>query len=136
MIGRLAVADGSPGWGASFLALSLTFSCAFGSCAFRPVASDAAIADRKSTRLNSSHLGISYAVFCLKKNVVEIVFAALLDFLMSVSVAAPAVDLCPAGDTRRYAVAGEVAVHCLFVFFLLGRGPQSFPLFPYPRLFA
>src|ERR1039458_4229601 len=29
-------------------------------CAADPV-------DRKSTRLNSSHLGISYAVFCLKK---------------------------------------------------------------------
>src|SRR5262245_65941064 len=28
---------------------------------------DAQGADRKSTRLNSSHLGISYAVFCLKK---------------------------------------------------------------------
>src|SRR5947199_2916323 len=27
----------------------------------------AASGDRKSTRLNSSHLGISYAVFCLKK---------------------------------------------------------------------
>src|SRR5436853_4968588 len=27
-------------------------------------------ADRKSTRLNSSHLGISYAVFCLKKKTV------------------------------------------------------------------
>src|SRR5437899_5313003 len=27
--------------------------------------------DRKSTRLNSSHLGISYAVFCLKKNIVR-----------------------------------------------------------------
>src|SRR5256885_11202101 len=26
-----------------------------------------ALADRKSTRLNSSHLVISYAVFCLKK---------------------------------------------------------------------
>src|SRR5258705_4395687 len=26
-----------------------------------------AFPDRKSTRLNSSHLGISYAVFCLKK---------------------------------------------------------------------
>src|SRR5437899_8155280 len=26
-----------------------------------------AMKDRKSTRLNSSHLGISYAVFCLKK---------------------------------------------------------------------
>src|SRR5437899_7949629 len=31
-----------------------------------PFAGEAA-ADRKSTRLNSSHLGISYAVFCLKK---------------------------------------------------------------------
>src|ERR1035438_8380644 len=27
----------------------------------------ALLIDRKSTRLNSSHLGISYAVFCLKK---------------------------------------------------------------------
>src|SRR5262245_62615241 len=27
--------------------------------------------DRKSTRLNSSHLGISYAVFCLKKNKIK-----------------------------------------------------------------
>src|ERR1035438_3643967 len=27
----------------------------------------ATVLDRKSTRLNSSHLGISYAVFCLKK---------------------------------------------------------------------
>src|SRR5437899_9716915 len=27
------------------------------------------IQDRKSTRLNSSHLGISYAVFCLKKKI-------------------------------------------------------------------
>src|ERR1035438_8161280 len=31
--------------------------------------------DRKSTRLNSSHLGISYAVFCLKKK--KIVYVAL-----------------------------------------------------------
>src|SRR5947199_244847 len=29
---------------------------------------DGTVRDRKSTRLNSSHLGISYAVFCLKKN--------------------------------------------------------------------
>src|SRR5258705_9718734 len=28
-----------------------------------------ALTDRKSTRLNSSHLGISYAVFCLKKKI-------------------------------------------------------------------
>src|SRR5262245_62930136 len=34
-----------------------------------PVLADVepAVPDRKSTRLNSSHLGISYAVFCLKK---------------------------------------------------------------------
>src|SRR5262245_62931908 len=31
------------------------------------LASASIISDRKSTRLNSSHLGISYAVFCLKK---------------------------------------------------------------------
>src|SRR5438045_4693011 len=28
--------------------------------------------DRKSTRLNSSHLGISYAVFCLKKKNIHV----------------------------------------------------------------
>src|SRR5205814_10624270 len=30
------------------------------------------IVDRKSTRLNSSHLGISYAVFCLKKKITNV----------------------------------------------------------------
>src|SRR2546426_7764468 len=33
----------------------------------RPTSSGRRRADRKSTRLNSSHLVISYAVFCLKK---------------------------------------------------------------------
>src|SRR5439155_12389104 len=33
----------------------------------RPRPSGIALADRKSTRLNSSHVAISYAVFCLKK---------------------------------------------------------------------
>src|SRR2546430_12312926 len=42
-------------------------------CAVLPTASSSASAgdgtrDRKSTRLNSSHSQISYAVFCLKKN--------------------------------------------------------------------
>src|SRR5471030_3350420 len=32
-----------------------------------PAGRTTATRDRKSTRLNSSHLGISYAVFCLKK---------------------------------------------------------------------
>src|SRR3712207_8358876 len=32
-----------------------------------PISDNAAVRDRKSTRLNSSHANISYAVFCLKK---------------------------------------------------------------------
>src|SRR5258707_7942173 len=32
-----------------------------------PASARRALADRKSTRLNSSHANISYAVFCLKK---------------------------------------------------------------------
>src|SRR5437667_7604184 len=35
--------------------------------AARGAVSDHCSADRKSTRLNSSHITISYAVFCLKK---------------------------------------------------------------------
>src|SRR5262245_64783072 len=37
--------------------------------------------DRKSTRLNSSHLGISYAVFCLKKKSDHAVLPVLLVLL-------------------------------------------------------
>src|SRR5690242_21481286 len=36
----------------------------FHACVGQPVRADG---DRKSTRLNSSHMSISYAVFCLKK---------------------------------------------------------------------
>src|SRR5207249_11010534 len=35
-------------------------------------------ADRKSTRLNSSHVSISYAVFCLKKKKTNIITCTLL----------------------------------------------------------
>src|SRR5258705_7057426 len=38
----------------------IAFTLAFGAITYVHI-------DRKSTRLNSSHLGISYAVFCLKK---------------------------------------------------------------------
>src|SRR5439155_12935927 len=33
--------------------------------------------DRKSTRLNSSHVAISYAVFCLKKKMISLIFGAM-----------------------------------------------------------
>src|SRR2546426_6913167 len=39
----------------------------------RTVEWDAQHSDRKSTRLNSSHLVISYAVFCLKKKIYIII---------------------------------------------------------------
>src|SRR5947199_2850757 len=38
--------------------------------------------DRKSTRLNSSHLGISYAVFCLKKIIVIILLLHFLNLMI------------------------------------------------------
>src|SRR2546430_2810061 len=38
--------------------------------------------DRKSTRLNSSHSQISYAVFCLKKKKKHKVFAPLLERIL------------------------------------------------------
>src|SRR5438067_13329544 len=38
-----------------------------GGGAWRPASQIARAPDRKSTRLNSSHVSISYAVFCLKK---------------------------------------------------------------------
>src|ERR1039457_7583599 len=48
---------------------SVCASCARAATAPRATAISARIlTDRKSTRLNSSHLVISYAVFCLKKN--------------------------------------------------------------------
>src|SRR5688572_32318642 len=39
----------------------------------RPAAAAAAVQDRKSTRVNSSHSQISYAVFCLEKKKEDLV---------------------------------------------------------------
>src|SRR3712207_7944687 len=36
--------------------------------------------DRKSTRLNSSHANISYAVFCLKKKTTQYIQLRILDY--------------------------------------------------------
>src|ERR1035441_10771471 len=43
------------------------------------------VIDRKSTRLNSSHLGISYAVFCLKKKkkTTTLLMSTILPHLLS-----------------------------------------------------
>src|SRR3712207_6969583 len=41
------------------------------------------VGDRKSTRLNSSHANISYAVFCLKKKKVALAYAMTLGNIRS-----------------------------------------------------
>src|SRR5262245_63606658 len=56
---RSCVSDGQACSAGGAACCSGPNACQGGTCA--------QLGDRKSTRLNSSHLGISYAVFCLKK---------------------------------------------------------------------
>src|SRR6201996_8889616 len=75
--------------------------------------------DRKSTRLNSSHSSISYAVFCLKKRSVIGIHWSL--FLSAVTL-----------------LAGLSLLYAIFLprfFFLMIRRPPRSTLFPYTTLF-
>src|SRR3712207_7765387 len=55
-------------WGGSYYVERLTYELAQKAWShIQEVESLGGMADRKSTRLNSSHANISYAVFCLKK---------------------------------------------------------------------
>src|ERR1039457_5088344 len=95
--------------------------------------------DRKSTRLNSSHLVISYAVFCLKKKKNKQLTTAVGQ---STAPASRTVNRClqHAGQSA-FVRAGGVAVFavrsfvCFFFFFLMIRRPPRSPLFPYTTLF-
>src|ERR1039457_1130027 len=71
--------------------------------------------DRKSTRLNSSHLVISYAVFCLKKNSVRVRDAGHA-----------------AGDEQRGHENGPLADRLGYLLFFLprGRAPRDPPVPP------
>src|SRR3712207_7244181 len=48
-----------------------TLAQAIGGAGEAPRPESALVQDRKSTRLNSSHANISYAVFCLKKKILS-----------------------------------------------------------------
>src|SRR5436853_5104188 len=63
----------------------------------RGIVGDAPL-DRKSTRLNSSHLGISYAVFCLKKK--KTTHQAAAQRTDASSNLPPLQRLCSPADTR------------------------------------
>src|SRR5690625_5606970 len=52
---------------ALFLTAGILLGDVAGNAVYSPVLLFGVMADRKSTRLNSSHVAISYAVFCLKK---------------------------------------------------------------------
>src|SRR5436853_5215163 len=67
-----------------YLCLSLGMAVVLGLCAAFGTLMPPIFRDRKSTRLNSSHLGNSYAVFCLKKK------KKALSLLMAISSGLPA----------------------------------------------
>src|SRR3954449_13119956 len=93
--------------------------------------------DRKSTRLNSSHTLISYAVFCLKKKRRKFNRSALRTFThvrpkpsnRALRPPGPGIlrrPICPCPFRR---------VILSFFFFLRIRRPPRPTLFPYPPLF-
>src|SRR5687768_10416646 len=80
--------------------------------------------DRKSTRLNSSHGYISYAVFCLKKK--------------TRSKGCPRAIRAPAAGALCSSLAcivslSSVTTACGSIFFLMVRPPPRSTLFPYTR---
>src|SRR5471032_1544891 len=104
---------------------------------FRPMTG--APVDRKSTRLNSSHITISYAVFCLKKkkkqrltcpDVINIINAQKM---MLEQVADLVIDL------ERPFIVKEIGIEPFLshvaIFFLMIRRPPRSTLFPYTTLF-
>src|SRR6476646_43693 len=95
----------------------------------RPGGGRPARLDRKSTRLNSSHTVISYAVFCLKKKNSRTPHDAALtrDYDRD----RIGRGRCDGGDATRRVVAAAA----LRVFFLMIRRPPRSTLFPYTTLF-
>src|ERR1022692_3432308 len=95
--------------------------------------------DRKSTRLNSSHLVISYAVFCLKKKKKVTITPLCTSPLYTPPLSS---NTCPTprlgqGGTASPATATRpncMQNRCLFFFLMIRRPPRS-TLFPYTTLF-
>src|ERR1017187_10293103 len=91
--------------------------------------------DRKSTRLNSSHRCISYAVFCLKKKNQErdIALAVLPRGFAGVHEHWLHSTCCiPYWQSPVHIY----SIYSLLFFFLIIRHPRRFTLFPYTTLFG
>src|ERR1039458_8861693 len=95
------------------------------------------MSDRKSTRLNSSHLGISYAVFCLKKKK-RAKHTRISSPPTSPNRACRPSDThvgqgCPSGQARAPTAPTLLCLFFFFFFFLrTGPPPNSSPLPPPP----
>src|SRR6266571_2425564 len=87
--------------------------------------------DRKSTRLNSSHMSISYAVFCLKKK--KECRSADADLPVAVHGRHGQIRPVPAAHLVAGRHGGPDAG--LGLFFLMIRRPPRSTLFPYTTLF-
>src|SRR3970282_106368 len=96
-----------------------------------------ALGDRKSTRLNSSHITISYAVFCLKKK-----RRSLNSSHITVSYAGLWLNrdvqrdsaLVSAGARAPPLLPLAPRLHLVFFFLMIGPPPEFSP-FPLPPLF-
>src|ERR1039457_978187 len=90
--------------------------------------------DRKSTRLNSSHLVISYAVFCLKK---KKTIACLSDFYSLEFALYLPIFIYTIRRSKIFEP--QMFLICYFfpmiIFFLMIRPPPRSTLFPYTTLF-
>src|SRR6476620_194680 len=96
-------------------------------------------ADRKSTRLNSSHANISYAVFCLKKTKKNVSSKSMLhkhstmgadtDLMLKAGVAFFATCVASPWPSRLSSL-----LLTIFFFLMIRRPPRS-TLFPYTTLF-
>src|SRR6266542_1146722 len=92
--------------------------------------------DRKSTRLNSSHGSISYAVFCLKKKNQSDPCNPRDDMPLLSQCSLVDLVVLSAEGLRYLSVAGQSLVpHALEFFFLIIRLPPRSTLFPYTTLF-
>src|SRR6478735_1229793 len=93
--------------------------------------------DRKSTRLNSSHLVISYAVFCLKKKNILVLGNSVRYTRKSVGgIQLEILDLSGLHiEFQESAIAILRAVGHPCIFFLMIRRPPRSTLFPYTTLF-
>src|ERR1039458_7442234 len=95
------------------------------------------VRDRKSTRLNSSHLGISYAVFCLKKKRFSLSFVCSPLSRDTTKLARNGEE---PGDWFQWMAQTPPFIFLLITlrassFFLMMRRPPRSTLFPYTTLF-